>query len=37
MHPTDFVYRGDLEGLRKSLSDGHSVNSPDPFMQNYRL
>ncbi|TGK35947.1 ankyrin repeat domain-containing protein [Leptospira gomenensis] len=33
--PTDFVYRGDLEGLENSLRSGKGVDQRDPFFRNY--
>ncbi|MDV6236119.1 ankyrin repeat domain-containing protein [Leptospira ellisii] len=34
-NPTDFVYRGDLEGLENSLRSGKGVDQRDPFFRNY--
>lgn len=34
-YPSDYVYKGDLHGLERSLYRGFSVNTRDPFTQNY--
>jgi ankyrin repeat protein len=33
--PTDYVYKGDLYGLKSALARGASIEERDPFMQNY--
>ncbi len=33
--PTDYVYKGDLYGLKGALARGASIEERDPFMQTY--
>ncbi|WP_061249847.1 ankyrin repeat domain-containing protein [Leptospira alstonii] len=33
--PTDYVYKGDLQGLENSLRVGQGINQRDPFFRNY--
>ncbi|MFB5649289.1 ankyrin repeat domain-containing protein [Leptospira wolffii] len=34
-YPSDYVYKGDLGGLERSLHSGFSVDTKDPFTRNY--
>ncbi|TGK08053.1 ankyrin repeat domain-containing protein [Leptospira semungkisensis] len=34
-YPSDYVYKGDLRGLKVTLTKGHSINTRDPYTQNY--
>ncbi|XDD50080.1 ankyrin repeat domain-containing protein [Leptospira sp. WS92.C1] len=35
LSPTDYVYKGDLQGLENSLRAGQGINQRDPFFRNY--
>ncbi|MBM9576586.1 ankyrin repeat domain-containing protein [Leptospira sp. 201903070] len=35
LSPTDYVYKGDLQGLENSLRSGHGINQRDPFFRNF--
>ena len=35
MAPTDYVYKGDLYGLKNALARGASIEARDPFMLTY--
>ncbi|RHX96251.1 ankyrin repeat domain-containing protein [Leptospira yasudae] len=35
LNPTDYVYKGDLQGLENSLRAGKGINQRDPFFRNY--
>ncbi len=34
-YPSDYVYKGDINGLERAVRFGHSVNTRDPFTLNY--
>ncbi|OOV40115.1 hypothetical protein B1J93_19855 [Leptospira kirschneri serovar Pomona] len=34
-YPTDYVYKGDLQGLENCLRLGGGINQRDPFFKNY--
>ncbi|MBM9499640.1 ankyrin repeat domain-containing protein [Leptospira sp. 201903071] len=35
LSPTDYVYKGDLQGLENSLRSGQGINQRDPFFRNF--
>ncbi|PJZ30497.1 hypothetical protein CH378_07635 [Leptospira kmetyi] len=35
LSPTDYVYKGDLQGLENALRSGQGINQRDPFFRNY--
>ncbi|RHX87949.1 ankyrin repeat domain-containing protein [Leptospira stimsonii] len=35
LSPTDYVYKGDLQGLENALRSGQGINQRDPFFRNF--
>ncbi|RHX92351.1 ankyrin repeat domain-containing protein [Leptospira stimsonii] len=35
LSPTDYVYKGDLQGLENALQSGQGINQRDPFFRNF--
>ncbi|PJZ54475.1 ankyrin repeat domain-containing protein [Leptospira adleri] len=35
LSPTDYVYKGDLQGLENSIRSGQGINQRDPFFRNF--